>query len=151
MLWVIFSFLTKVKIHLTFVGKYPNVDLIKRYENLYEEVYDGAWISEGWRPVKFSWSPGISGIASTDPVFIHLVHFGYHAIWLPSHADFSIELMCPPGLIQYFFTAGDEQVVAEDQPQDYAREALFHVQTKFLFILANICKHNRAQYTIKLL
>lgn len=50
--------------------------------------------------------------------------------------------MCPPGLIQYFFTAGDEQVIAEDQPQDYAREALFHVKIRlFTTIPTNRFKH----------
>lgn len=101
--------------------------MIKRYDTVTEEVRDGAWISEGWRPVTFKWKPGTSGDAKTDPVFLHLVHMGNQAIWLPSHKRFSIQLMCPPTTIQYFFTADDVQVVAEDQPQDAARDALLHV------------------------
>ena len=86
-------------------GKYPNPDLIKKYENIDKEVYDSCWISEGWRPVRFTWTPGESGEANHDPIYLHLLHDGCQAIWLPSILEYSLEVMCPPGTVAYFFTA----------------------------------------------
>jgi len=90
---------------------------VRRYDGILGEVMDGCWLSEGWSPITFRWTPDESGEGSEDPIYLHLVHEGGHGIWLPKSAGYQIELMCPPSRIEYFFTVRGEQVVAQDQPQ----------------------------------
>ena len=82
---------------------------------------DGCWLSEGWTPKTFQWTPEESGTDDEDPIYLHLVHEGGSAIWLPKQNGFKIELMCPPTCIEYFFTVKGEQVVADNQPQEHSK------------------------------
>lgn len=110
-----------------YLGKYPNVELIKRYDGSYGEVQDGLWLSEGWSPIEFEWTPGESGDGDEDPIYLHLVHEGANAIWLSKSSGYKIELMCPPCKIQYFFTVQGEQVVAQNQAQEPAKDSNIEV------------------------
>ena len=98
------------------LGQYPHPELSRRFDHIDKEVHDGRWLSEGWSPVKFSWFPDLSGAGDNDPIFLHLLHDGYQAIWLPKSSDFTVEVMCPPGTIEYFFTVYGKHVTAQDQP-----------------------------------
>lgn len=112
---------------MKYIGKYPNHESVKKYERLDSQVMDGCWLSEGWAPVTFQWTPGESGEFEDDPIYLHLVFEGLHSIWLPKSSNFQIQIMCPPIEIQYFFSIRGEQVVARDQPQRPVQNAIFKV------------------------
>lgn len=111
-------------------GKYPNLDLVKRYDGLSGEVMDGCWLSEGWTPVTFRWTPNESGEGDEDPIYIHIISEGARAIWLSKTSFYQIQLMCPPTKIEYFFTVRGEQVFAKDQPSQLSKTPYIKVHSQ---------------------
>jgi hypothetical protein len=83
------------------------------------------WICEKWVEVTFEWTPGRSGSANEEPIFIHLECDGFQPEYLPKQGSvFKITRAVPPGPLQFFFSHPTDATVSLSYPQHHPKRPL---------------------------
>ena len=125
-----------------------NTGKIKSLKKIQLRASSNCWIWEGWSEVKFEWTPGISSSEPhnpDEPIYLHLSCDDFTEDLLLPDPDksgtYSSLRMVPPGDLQFYFSFGTKNVVAEDQPKK-ATSTVENIVVPKTNILENIIQTN---------
>lgn len=75
------------------------------------------WLCHGWKELKFTWKPTLSGNASVEPIYLHLECDDYKPESLPLQGDeFTVTRVVPDSVCNFFFSHNGTPTVSEIVP-----------------------------------
>eukprot|EP00359_Climacostomum_virens_P001679 CAMPEP_0204897674 /NCGR_PEP_ID=MMETSP1397-20131031/869_1 /ASSEMBLY_ACC=CAM_ASM_000891 /TAXON_ID=49980 /ORGANISM="Climacostomum Climacostomum virens, Strain Stock W-24" /LENGTH=860 /DNA_ID=CAMNT_0052065451 /DNA_START=87 /DNA_END=2668 /DNA_ORIENTATION=+ len=76
------------------------------------------WICERWVEVSFEWTPERSGLAKTDPIFIHLDCDGFQPDYMHKQGNtFRLTRAVPSGTLKFFFSHPTTPTTSDTYPK----------------------------------
>jgi hypothetical protein len=75
--------------------------------SLHWRQVENCWVCEKWVEVEFVWTPGVSGLADADPMYLHLdfEDFSHDLMEKQPDGTFTLVRMVPPKRIRFFYSA----------------------------------------------